>query len=67
MSYRVRLIRNKDKNIPYEIGGITANDKYEAVKKAKQQIVEHGYWFPWENDIQKRYDSLNVEWVDTDN
>lgn len=66
MAYRIRLIRNGDKDIPYEIGGITADNEQQAVRIAKNQIVEGGYWFPWENDIKQRYNSLSLEWIDKD-
>lgn len=31
MGYRVRLIRNDNKNIPYEIGGISADNEQQAI------------------------------------
>lgn len=66
MAYRVRLIHIGE-NLPYEIGGITADNEEMAINKAKKFIVEEGYWFPWEDNIKERYNKLKVEKISIDN
>lgn len=67
MAYRVRLVRLGKENLPYELGGISADSEELAIKKAKKHVVEQGYWFPWEDNIKERYNKLKLESITFDN
>lgn len=63
--YRVRLYR--DKKLPYEVGGICAENEKEASDKAKEQIARNGYWGNESTNMEERMNKLTVENVILDN
>ena len=65
MVYRVRLYR--DKMLPYELGGICADNEKEAMEKVKEQIAHNGYWENERMSIKERMEKLTVESVTLDN
>lgn len=65
-TYRVRLLCNGDKQIPYELQGITATCPEAAAWKAKIQIAEWG-WFPSCMSFNARLNILTTDSVEPDN